>query len=66
MMKNREKTLRIIENLSKNLKQLPFSLKSRTGINETDKPEQLKFLIEASEWCQKISIHSRTLKQLYS
>jgi tRNA-dihydrouridine synthase B len=66
MLKDKKKTLTIIQHLSEHLTKLPFSIKSRTGINETDKAEQLDFLVKASQFCSKISIHGRTLKQLYS
>jgi tRNA-dihydrouridine synthase len=63
-MKDKERTLNIIKNISKNLK-LPFSIKSRTGLDNVDKVRQLEFLVEASSYCDKISVHSRTLKELY-
>jgi tRNA-dihydrouridine synthase len=66
LMKNRKKTLTLIKHLSEHLEHLPFSIKTRTGINETDKKEQADFLLEASQYCSKISIHGRTLKQLYN
>jgi tRNA-dihydrouridine synthase B len=66
MLKEKKKTLTIIQHLSERLKHFSFSLKSRTGLNEEDKKEQLNFLVEASQYCSKISIHGRTLKQLYS
>ena len=66
MLKDKEKTLKIIQKLSKIQGPLPFSLKSRTWINEWDKAEQMRFLVKASEYCTKISIHWRTIKQLYS
>ena len=65
MLKDKEKTLDIIKKLSKINGSLAFSLKTRAWINEADKSEQLRFLIKASEFCSKISIHGRTLKQLY-
>jgi tRNA-dihydrouridine synthase len=55
-------TLDIIKTLSKELK-LPFSIKTRAGLNETDKEAQKEFLIKASEYCWLISIHGRTFKQ---
>lgn len=64
LMKHKERTLNIIKNISKNLK-LPFSIKSRTGLDDIDKSRQLDFLVEASNYCDKISVHSRTLKELY-
>ena len=63
-MKNKERTLKIIKIISKNLK-IPFSIKSRTGLDNVDKNRQLDFLVEASHYCDKISVHSRTLKELY-
>ena len=66
MLKDKEKTLNIIKNLSEVKWPLPFSLKTRAWLNEWDKQEQMRFLIKASEFCGKISIHWRTLKQLYS
>lgn len=64
LMKDKERTLKIIQNISKNLK-IPFSIKSRTGLDNIDKIRQLNFLIETSDYCDKISVHSRTLKELY-
>lgn len=64
LMKDKERTLKIIENISKSLK-IPFSIKSRTWLDDIDKTRQLNFLIEASNYCKKISVHSRTLKELY-
>ena len=66
MLKNKENTLGIIQKLSKIQGPLPFSLKTRAGLNENDKKYQTDFLVKASEYCSKISIHWRTLKQLYS
>lgn len=65
MMRDKKKTLKIIQHLSECLERLPFSIKARTGLNETDKPAQLEFLVEASGYCSQISVHGRTLKQLY-
>lgn len=64
LMKDKERTLKIIQNISKSLK-IPFSIKSRTGLDNIDKDRQLEFLINASNYCDKISVHSRTLKELY-
>lgn len=64
LMKDKEKTLGIIKNISKSIK-IPFSIKGRTGLDNIDKNRQLNFLVEASNYCDKISIHSRTLKELY-
>lgn len=66
MLKDKNRTLNIIKKLSEIQWSLPFSLKTRAGLNENDKKAQLEFLIKASEFCSKISIHWRTLKQLYT
>ena len=63
-MKDKGRTLEIIKNISKILK-IPFSIKSRTGLDNIDKSRQLEFLVNASNYCDKISVHSRTLKELY-
>ena len=67
MLKHRPETLDIIKELSNILKDswLTFSVKSRAGLNEEDKQEQLKFLIEVSKVTDFITVHGRTLKQLY-
>jgi len=64
LMKDKKRTLEIIKNISKRLS-IPFSIKSRTGLDSVDKSRRLDFLIEASNYCDKISVHSRTLKELY-
>ena len=66
MLKDKDKTLEIIKQLSKIWWLLPFSLKTRAGLNESDKILQKEFIVKASSYCDKISIHGRTLKQLYS
>ena len=66
MLKDKGKTLNIIKKLSEIKGLLPFSLKTRAGLNEADKSEQLDFIVKASKYCSKISIHGRTLKQLYT
>ncbi len=65
LLKDKEFTLDIIKTLSKNLK-VPFSIKSRTWINDEDKKSQMDFLVKASDYCHMITIHCRTLKELYS
>ena len=66
MLKDKEKTLNIIQKLSEISWPLPFSLKTRAWINESDKEVQKIFLKKTSKYCSKISIHWRTLKQLYT
>ena len=66
MLKDKKKTLEIIKELSEIQGLLPFSLKTRAWLNDSDKTEQLEFLIKASEFCSQISIHGRTLRQLYT
>jgi tRNA-dihydrouridine synthase len=51
--------------LSTNLK-IPFSIKTRTWLNKDDKKNQMEFLIKASKYCHLITVHSRTLKELYT
>ena len=69
MLKHRPETLAIIKSLSeivKSTKNLTFSVKSRAGLNEEDKSKQLQFLSQIAPFCDLITIHGRTLKQLYS
>ena len=66
MLKDKIKTLNIIQKLSEIQGSLPFSLKTRAWLNENDKSEQMDFIVKASNYCSKISIHGRTLKQLYT
>jgi len=65
LLKDRRKTLAIIKKLRKTIS-LPLSFKTRTGIDEQDTTEQMKFLIEASKYVDMITIHGRTVKQWYS
>ena len=64
LLKDKTRTLGIIKTISNKL-EIPFSIKSRTGLDNIDKSRQLDFLIEASNYCDKITVHSRTLKELY-
>lgn len=64
LMKDKDRTLKIIKSISERIR-LPFSIKSRTGLDNVDKIRQLEFLINATNYCDKISVHSRTLKELY-
>jgi tRNA-dihydrouridine synthase len=66
MLKDKEKTLNIISELSEIQGPLPFSLKTRAWLNDSDKESQKNFIRKASKYCSKISIHGRTLKQLYT
>jgi tRNA-dihydrouridine synthase len=45
---------------------MPFSIKTRTGINEDDIKNQMEFMEQASAYVDMISIHGRTIKQAYS
>lgn len=45
---------------------MPFSIKTRTGINEEDRKNQMEFLREASKYVSMITIHGRTVKQAYT
>ena len=66
MLKDKPKTLKIIQKLYEIQGPLPFSLKTRAWLNENDKNEQIDFVTKASNYSSKISIHGRTLKQLYT
>ena len=66
MLKDKSKTLNIIKELSEIQGPLPFSLKTRAWLNDSDKESQKIFIRKASKYCSKISIHGRTLKQLYT
>lgn len=66
MLKDKSKTLKIIQKLSEIQGSLSFSLKTRAWLNDWDKVEQMEFLVKTSKYCSKISIHGRTLKQLYT
>lgn len=64
LMINKEKTLEMIKILAWHIKN--FSIKTRAGLNQQDKPKQLEFIVKASEFCKMIAIHSRTLKDGHS
>ena len=66
MLKDKSKTLKIIQELSGIQGPLPFSIKTRAWLNDSDKESQKIFITKASQYCSKISIHGRTLKQLYT
>ena len=65
LMINKENTLEIVKTLSENL-EIPFSIKTRAGVNEADKAKQLDFIVKASNFCKIIAIHARTLAQQHS
>ena len=65
LLKDKIETLNIIKTLSEKLT-VPFSIKTRTWLNEDDKKAQLDFLVKASKYCHMISVHARTLKELYT
>lgn len=68
MLRKRAETIQIIQNLStivKNTGTLQFSIKTRAGLHEIDKLQQLAFLQTIAPYCDRISIHGRTLKQGY-
>jgi tRNA-dihydrouridine synthase B len=65
LMKDRKKSLEILKVLHKAVK-MPFSIKTRIGLHEKDRNEQMKFLIEASNYVDMISVHGRSTKQIYS
>ncbi|MFA7717660.1 MAG: tRNA-dihydrouridine synthase family protein [Candidatus Absconditabacterales bacterium] len=65
LLKNKTECLRIIKNIREGLR-IPFSIKTRTGLNDDDKKEQMEFLIKASKYVDMITIHGRTVKQVYA
>ncbi len=65
LLKDKTKLLEIIKLLKKH-STLPFSIKTRTGLNETDKQAQFDFLVEASKYCDMITVHGRTTNKIYS
>ena len=65
LLKDRKQTLKIIKKLSWAVK-IPLSIKTRTGLDEQDTKEQMRFLIEASKYVDMITIHGRTVKQWYA
>ena len=65
LLKERTSTLATIKKLSWIMK-MPLSIKTRTGVDEYDLKEQMKFLIEVSTYVSMITIHGRTVKQWYS
>ena len=65
LMLNKNHTLEIIKTLSEALN-IPFSIKTRSGVNQQDKPAQKDFIVKASNFCNIIAIHARTLAQQHS
>jgi len=65
LLKDKENTLTLIKKLRSTV-DMPFSIKTRTGINEDDIENQIEFLVQASAYVDMISIHGRTVKQAYS
>ncbi len=65
LLKDKAKTLAMLQAIKKNCK-LPLSIKTRTGLNDADKKNQTEFILEASKICDMITIHARTVKQIYS
>lgn len=65
MMKDKQKTLEYIKLISE-CTNLPFSIKTRTGLNDQDKRKQFEFIIDASKYCKTISIHGRTYSQAHN
>lgn len=65
LLKDRKQTLEIIKKLSWCVK-MPLSIKTRIGLTEEDRREQIDFLVEVSNYVDMITIHGRTVKQAYS
>jgi len=64
-LKDKKQTLDLIKKLRKTVK-MPFSIKTRTGLNDADKQAQFDFLVEASKYCDMITVHGRTTNKVYS
>lgn len=64
LLRNKCNSLDIIKSLRAIIK-MPFSIKTRTGVDIPDKAAQLDFLIKASPYVDMITIHARTSKQWY-
>ncbi|MCF7835478.1 tRNA-dihydrouridine synthase family protein [Candidatus Gracilibacteria bacterium] len=64
LLNDKKNTLKIIKDIKSNL-DMPFSIKTRTGLNFEDKNNQTEFILEASKYCSMITIHGRTLKGGY-
>lgn len=65
MLKDKAGCLNVIKTLSEAIS-LPFSIKTRAWLTPEDKPEQFKFIVEASKYCHMIGIHWRVFKQGHS
>ncbi len=65
MLKDKDKSLKILKNIRKNYK-WHLSIKTRTWLDDVDKDRQKKFLLEAGEVCDMISVHWRTFKAGYA
>lgn len=55
----------MLKSLRKTVK-MPLSIKTRIGLDEKDVKKQFDFLVEASNYVDRISVHGRTTKQIYS
>lgn len=65
LLKDRNKALTMIKLLANKL-HIPLSIKTRTGITNEDKKQQMDFLIEVSHYVTMITVHGRTVQQWYS
>lgn len=65
LLRDRKESLRIIKNIRESIS-MPFSVKTRTGLDDSDLEEQIKFLVEVSKHVDMITIHGRTVKQWYT
>lgn len=63
MMKHKQETLETIRAISQSIPSLPFSIKTRSGLNAQDTSDQFDFLVAASEYCHTITVHGRTFTQ---
>ena len=64
LLNDKKNTLKIIKDIKSNL-DMSFSIKTRTGLNDKDKSNQTEFILQASKYCNMITIHWRTLVWWY-
>ncbi len=65
MMQDKAYTIDVIKNIAQAINK-PFSIKVRTGLNDSDKKERFKALLKVSPYLHCISVHGRTYKQWHS
>lgn len=59
LLKDKNRTLSMIKNISHSIGS-KFSIKTRSWLYEQDKQKQFDFIVNASEYCDMITVHGRT------